>query len=887
MQNNNLPSMNVMLVKGSILLCLFLGFIVSLYSDYQSRRTTAFDRLNVVAEMASDSISDPLRHGMIKTVAEELEYFSKRFSIGVIELYGVDGNLLATSGVEKDKKLQSLILKKYQSRGWPFSPTFQYSHFVLSGKKPLGILVLFSADSNKMPIRWPSYVLVAIACLAAMMIFLLPTLKKGNQQVTSAKGSKGSDNPLQYDKSPPYYATGVVDAEGKQSYIRDELEKMVLVRTADLIEERDRALSSAQAKSDFLASMSHEIRTPLNGIIGVLSLLQKSVMRSDNKRLLNVAVRSADSLLLIISDILDFSKIEAGIIDFEKIPFDLREIVEESLALYSDSANAKGIELLCYMPLDIPFRLLGDPTRLRQVLTNLVNNAVKFTDIGEVSLQVEILEAHEERQLLRFSVEDTGIGIAAKKIDRLFEMFTQGDISTTRIYGGTGIGLSVCKKLVELQKGELGVQSKPGSGTTFWFTMEFEIESKELPVLPCDEINGKRIAIFDRCETNRTILDQYLKGCSLESRVVSGDGEILIHLQELQSEGFIPDILLVDYHLIIGTTKVFFQELLNSFTKDMPQIFLLTRDRGLREKLVSEGATGVIHKPVRLHRFFEQLSGKISPVTKESENIDSKDFLSGTVLLVDDEPINQRVETAILEKVGLQVETASNGIGAVEKTSIKKYDLVLLDIQMPEMSGFEAAEIIREREKETGAEHQIIIAVTANTLQTTREHCLAVGIDDFIAKPIKPEQLIARLRPWLGKAAISKMSDASVYNDANKIEDIERYSNTIWDRHLALEYVGGDEALLQDLIDLFLQRMERLILPVKEAIAANDSARISETAHALKGAVNHFAAKRAQQLSKAIEDDARLGKLEGLGGLFNLLEEAVEQLEQELKKQLS
>ncbi len=886
MQTNNLSPMKRVFIKGIIVFCLVLIVTVSLYSDFHLSRVTAFDRMDVVAEITTNTIRELLQHGMLDAVEEVLTDLSKKHNISSMELYGVNGNILAAFGAEKNKVLKPLILKKHESSGWPFSPLFQYSQFVLTGKKPLGILILYSTGNQNM-LRWVSYSLIFLAGLAAAMILLMSRSVSNDQlMLQSEKSNKRTSFGDQETYSGD--STETTDANRDRRNADRVLKLLVQEKTAELKRERDNALASAKAKSDFLANMSHEIRTPMNGIIGVISLLQKSELRGDVKRLLKVAGRSADSLLLIINDILDFSKIEAGKIDFEEIPFDLREIVEESLFLYIDTAKEKDIELLCYMPLDIPFRMIGDPTRLRQVITNLVNNAVKFTDFGEVCLQVELDNTERGVQKFRFTIEDTGIGIDPDKLDSLFEMFSQADASTMRKYGGTGLGLSVCKKLVELQGGELGVRSKLGTGTTFWFTMEFVIESEKLPVLPCDELNDKNIVIFDKCETSRTILNEYLNGCRVKTRVLNGEGDIAYLLEELHRDSFHPNIIIIDYRIINNEAKLFFKELTRIFKEVVPEVYFLTGEGGMAEKMIKDGATGIIYKPLRLQQLFEELSGESNFYGDEIEIADTKEMLNGTVLLVDDEPINLRVGEAILEKIGLQIEAVDNGREAVEKTRLKKYDLVLMDIQMPEMSGLEAAEIIRAREKQEGKESQTIIAVTANTLQSTRERCLAIGIDDFIAKPIRAELLVDHLRPWLSDNQPTGLFSSSDLdeNPSKESHEEKRPANSIWDRQLALEYVGGDDVLLRELMRLFLERDKILLESVKRSVAAVDEEAIGNAAHAFKGAVNHFAAIRTQKLAQTIEDNAMVGNLDGVDVLYSQLEEAAEHLGQELRRHL-
>jgi signal transduction histidine kinase/DNA-binding NarL/FixJ family response regulator len=551
---------------------------------------------------------------------------------------------------------------------------------------------------------------------------------------------------------------------------KDHLEKLVEERTEELRQKRDEALAAAKAKSEFLANMSHEIRTPINGIIGVLSLLKDARLDDEHKRLLLMATRAADSLLLIINDILDFSKIEAGKIDFESIDFDLRDLMEEVTLLFVEAAGLKQLDLHCVVPIDVESHVIGDPTRLRQILTNLLSNAVKFTDRGEVILQVARIEKFNGQQVLRFSVEDTGIGISASALKNLFRKFTQADGSTTRKYGGTGLGLSVCKQLVELQKGDIGVESEEGRGTIFWFTLPLQVVAGEIHETP-------------------------------------------------------------------------------------------------------------IYKPIRRLQLYNASRQKEEPINS-TENENRMPDLRGRILLVDDEPINQRVGVAILKKFGMEPDVANNGREAVQMALEKHYNLVLMDIQMPEMNGFDATEMIRKNERQNGLPRIPIVAMTAYAMESTREHCLAIGMDDFIAKPIKPDILIERLQPWLSiqlpvlpdqREIPIPSSDQSSVKGGLQERHMALPAEKNWDRKRALQFVGGDEPLLRDLAALFLQRNTLLLENIQKAIQNNDAEALHEAAHAYKGAVNHFSAIKIRDLALDLENNGRAENLAGSQSLFDQL----------------
>ncbi len=675
---------------------------------------------------------------------------------------------------------------------------------------------------------------------------------------------------------------------------RQHLEILVEERTEQLRRKRDEALAAAKAKSEFLANMSHEIRTPMNGIIGVLSLLKDAHLNEEYKRLLRTATRSADSLLLIINDILDFSKIEAGKIDFESIVFDLRDLMEEVTLLFVEAANLKQVDLLCFVPTDVDSCVLGDPTRLRQILTNLLSNAIKFTDRGEVILQVALIKKQNGQQLLRFSVEDTGIGIAAGAVKSLFQKFTQADGSTTRKYGGTGLGLSVCKQLVELQKGEIGVDSEEGAGTIFWFTLPMQVLDGEVQEIPFDIVKGRRFLIVDDNATNRLIIEHYLKSCHAETSVCDAGDQARDIIRKMAAEGRPVNTVLLDYHMPSKDGLQLAAEIRQEFGKDCPELILLSSESGVREKAAQAGVRTVIYKPIRLSQFYDVLS-RIPGLAEETVDCPKKQDtlfdLRGRVLLVDDEPINQKVGMAILKKFRIASDVAGNGREAVRMVGEQHYDLVLMDVQMPEMNGFDATEAIRAREQLNGLSRIPIIAMTANAMESTRERCLAIGMDDFIAKPIKPDLLIERLQPWLniGFAAIPALKETTApslqqLSEEGGFSKRQRpfSAGKTWDRKKALQFVGGDESLLQELAGLFLQRNAPLLEKIDKAIRNQNAAALHDAAHAYKGAVNHFAAAKVRELAFRLEKKGRSGNLEGAETLFVQLNDGVNCLLKEL-----
>lgn len=694
----------------------------------------------------------------------------------------------------------------------------------------------------------------------------------GDYSVRVERGGGDEIGDLIDDFNSMLDAIQIRDSELNQH--RHNLELLVEERTEELRNRRDEALAAAQAKTEFLANMSHEIRTPMNGVIGVLSLLKGAKLTEEYRRLLETATRSADALMFIINDILDFSKIEAGMVEFESIPFDLRELIEETVFLFVDAVNMNKIDLLCFVPNEIGF-VKGDPTRLRQILTNLVSNAVKFTSDGEVMLQVQLIEEKNRRQLLRFSVEDTGIGISNSSLPRLFDKFTQADGSTTRKYGGTGLGLSVCKQLVEMQGGDIGVKSLENEGAEFWFTLQFGLVPTSGDFAPCAGLDNKSVLIVDDNGTNRMILEHYLVDCKV-SVTTCGSGDNALHLLEYSNgQGRPFDMILMDKYMPGMDGMQLAEKIRESYGSGAPEMFMLSSGNLNKEYAVRVGIKAVILKPVRRSQLYNILAGRAS-VTGESDRESSEPahdpILTGRILLVDDEPINQKIACAILEKFGLDTDMAANGREAVQLAETNDYDIILMDIQMPEMSGYEATEIIRDREMREPGRRVTIIAMTANAMESTRTRCLEVGMDDFISKPIKPEILAERLRPWLN----GEQKNLSV--EPISVEQIHEAGLGIWDRQRALEFVGGDQDLLYDLIVLFLKRQVLLLQAVEDAVRDEDPESLDDAAHAYKGAVNHFAAESVRRVALELEEKGKAGDMTGTGEIYATLASLSEKL---------
>ncbi|GJM04121.1 MAG: hypothetical protein DHS20C09_01120 [marine bacterium B5-7] len=662
--------------------------------------------------------------------------------------------------------------------------------------------------------------------------------------------ANGEERYLSIDAAP------IFDKNKKLIAVVENLRDMTTQKNLEdeLLQARDDALDAVRFKSEFLANMSHEIRTPMNGVLGMLQLIKEFELPGECRDYINTAHNSADALLEIINDILDFSKIEAGKLSIENIDFNLQEIVDDVCALLSQRVQGKNIDLLSYVDDKVPVLMKGDPTRLRQVLFNLIGNAIKFTEEGEVVVRVVNVFSDSDQATIKVEVVDTGIGIPEKVIASLFEAFTQADGSTTRKFGGTGLGLAICKQLVELMGGKLKVESKVKEGSNFFFTLSFEVVSQDRRNIKTQELEGLNALIIDDNNTNRVIVCNYLNAWYMATEH-TGDSNLAFQLLlDRVQQGKQFDLVLTDMQMP-NMGGIEFSTKMKNHAKlaGIPRILLSSNGYIPSDVWQAAGFKACLQKPFCRDQLRSTISSIMNVIDQSliEKRIEAKvipfNSNNSRILLVEDNLVNQKVACGLLKKIGLRADIAGNGQIALDKIAETKYDIVLMDCQMPVMSGYEATEVIRSKEENT-SRHLTVIAMTANAMEGDKERCFEAGMDDYLPKPVKLNVLKEVLDKWI------KLNHENQANEEKNMgeQPINKSNEVMLDEAVlsSLKEIMDDEFI--DVLKIYMDESVSLMSDIHSGFS-DESDELLRAVHTLKSSSLNVGAMRLADTAANME----------------------------------
>jgi len=945
-----------LLAAASALLVAYLAFAVS--SVLAHRRAEAMQLSALAGVVAANSL-DALQFNDRRLAAQVLAALQVQRSLGAAVLYDRKGRVFASwqaphaacaeSGLESGPMpasspasmagLDAAALEQANAEGsLPWLRAMRVYRTVGDAGAPAGV-VMVEADQLPMWFDLLRALAVMAAAMAAAMVTALLLARRVRRGIadpigklinTAQKVAASQNYTLRIAHSRTdelgtlidSFNTMLAQVEGRGAALthhRDELERQVSVRTEQLEKAKNAAEAASRAKSAFLATMSHEIRTPMNGVLGMTEMLLGTELTDTQRNYTRLVKQSGEHLLVIINDILDFSKIEAGKLTVEYINFNLWDLLDDIHTVYTPQAEAKGIRLHFDIANDIPVAICGDPNRLRQIMANLLGNAIKFTNDGRILAKVRIASEDNQAVMLRFEVHDTGIGIAREARGRIFEAFSQADDSTTRKYGGTGLGLAISKQLVELMGGAIGVdnalthgsmrQDAEARGSVFWFTVAFDKRRVD-PDAPGDHqhtIEGLRVLVVDEHESSRVGLERHLAAWRVECDGAESGEEALSRLREAARAGQPYDAAILDMELEHSSGLLLAAGVKSDPATRATRLILLSPEK-LAADPVQRREAGVAYqliKPARAADLFACMAtrprGQVAPALRfmppePLHGAAAAAKRARRVLLAEDNPVNIEVARAMLESLDLRVDCVGNGAEAVQALQAMRagagidggsggdhageyageYDAVLMDCQMPVMDGFAATAAIRREEREDGRGRVLpVIAITANALQGDREACLAAGMDDYLSKPFTQQELAAVIGRWIALplAATVHHGDEPPRLPSASVEVIQRevVNRAALDKIRMLSRERGD-ALVQKVIAAYVDDTPRQLTTLRRAIDGLDTGNVRRIAHTLKSASANVGAESLAALCKAMEHLGRAETTEGAGAILNDME---------------